>query len=171
MDNQKKKRFYKKNTKKDPNAIRTSSWFITVNSHQNKVGSSNLTETQLKQKLNQVGLMFKSEKFMRSVLYFATKEEGHNWDTKVVSFDTDYVLENGNSNRVGWHLHGLTTIKHRSNVRLQYNLIKRLLEKHFGKSGVYFHAKIVYGQKDNIKSVKEYMNKAQNPTGGLVVEE
>ena len=168
MDNHKKKRSYKKKTK-DPNAIRTSSWFITVNSHQNKVGSSNLTETQLKQKLNQVGLMFKSEKFMRSILYFATKEEGHNWDTKVVSSNCDYVLENGDSNRVGWHLHGLCTLKHRSNVRLQYNLIKRLLEKHFGKSGVYFHAKIVYGQKDNIASVRAYMNKAQK--GELEVEE
>ena len=159
-NNQKKKRFYKKKAK-DPNAIRTSSWFITVNSHHNKLGSGNLSEAQLKQKLKQVGQMFKSEKFMRSILYFATKEEGHDWATKVVSFNTDYVLENGNSNRVGWHLHGLCTVKHRSNVRIQYNLIKRLLEKHFGKSGVYFHAKIVYGQKDNIASVREYMNKAQ----------
>ena len=88
----KKSRYYnsKKKTKKDPDAIRTSSWFITVNSHHNKLGSSSLSETQLKQKLNQVGLMFKSDKFMRSILYFATivtKEKGHNWDTKVVSFD------------------------------------------------------------------------------------
>ena len=162
MDNQKKKYYAKK--KKDPNAIRTSSWFITVNSHHNKLGSSNLSETQLKLKLNQVGLMFQSDKFMRSILYFATKEEGHGWDSKVVTFNTDYVLENGGSNRVGWHLHGLVTVKHRSNVRLQYNLIKRLLEKHFGKSGVYFHAKIVYGQKDNIAGVREYMNKNQQPT-------
>ena len=162
-NNQKKKRFYKKKTK-DPNAIRSSSWFITVNSHHNKISSTDLSEAQLKLKLNQAGLMFKSEKFMRSILYFATKEEGHNWDTKVVSSSCDYVLENGGSNRVGWHLHGLVTVKHRSNVRLQYNLIKRLLEKHFGKSGVYFHAKIVYGQKDNIAGVREYMNKNQQPT-------
>ena len=50
---------------------------------------------------------------VEQVIYFAVKkEEGHNFATKVDEVDTSHVIENGSSNRVGWHAYILLKIKH-----------------------------------------------------------
>ena len=174
MDQKKQKapRFYKgKHVNKDKNAPRYSRWFCTINPHQPKLASAGITEQEMKAKLDSIGKLFQSKAFLSKVVYMATKDETHTFDTHVDQFTCDYVVEKGDTAKVGWHWHGLVTLKHRSNIRLNYNLIKRTMERLFNKKGVYFHAVVVRGKEhDNVATVRAYMQKA-TPTvdgnGGL----
>ena len=163
-NHQKKNRFYGK--KADKNAPRSSNFFLTINPHVNKIGSSEYTEESLREKLREAALLFSDERFQKRIIYFATKEIGHTFETHIKNIDaSEWVIENGNSNKVGLHLHLIFKCTHISNIRLVFAEIRNLMSKHFGKS-VHFHAHVIKspgrGQKTNLASIKDYMNKNTN---------
>ena len=175
--NQKKKRFYGGAKKKrDPNAPRNSNFFITINPHIPKLGSSDYTEESLRKKLREAALLFSDSRFQKRITFFATKDKTHTFETHIKNIDaSEWVIEDGSSSRVGLHLHIIYRCTHISNVRLVFAEIRTLMNKHFGKS-THFHAHIIRspgrGQTTNLDSIKDYMSKTKHkPTGELVVEE
>ena len=81
-NNQKKKRFYGGSKKKrDPNAPRASNFFITINPHVPKLGSSDYTEETLRKKLREAALLFSDIRFQKRITFFATKDKTHTFET------------------------------------------------------------------------------------------
>ena len=153
-----------KRMKVDPNKERHSNFFLTINPHMNKLGSSEYTEDTLRKKLREAALMFSDKRVQKRIIYFATKESGHTFETHIKRIDaSEWVIEDGSSNRVGLHLHLIFKVSpHFSNIRLVFAEIRKLMNKHFGKS-CHFHAHVIKspgrGQKTNLASIKDYMKK------------
>ena len=152
-----------KRMKVDPNKEIHSNFFLTINPHINKVGSSEYTEDTLRKKLREAALMFSDERFQKRIIYFATKDKSHTFESHIKRIDaSEWVIEDGASNKVGLHLHLIYKCTHVSNIRLVFAEIRKLMSIHFGKS-CHFHRHVIKspgrGQKTNLASIKDYMNK------------
>lgn len=88
--------------------------------------------------------------------YVNVTEEGHSWSKDhIEDVSADYVVEWGPKTRC-LHAHVLVKIKHRTKIRLDYEAIRKKIERDLGVT-IYFNSKLVRPSSDDF--LLEYISK------------
>ena len=136
----------KKERKVNPDRIRTSAFFLSVNTNQ-----------PYKPNKNDENLQNDSEVFesvMTDVLnhidQYIIIPEGDWNDDKIVSTDVEYVIEVGTQKNM-LHFHGLIKFRHKTAIKLDYKKIKAKICTDLGLKNIHLDNKIVKANnEDNI---------------------
>ena len=142
--------FQKKTRKPNPDKIRTSAFYLTLNSNQSYKEDDKMIEQDteffdgvMSHVLNNIG-------------DFVTIPEGHWTDDFIKDTQVQYVIERGN--RRGFlHFHSLIKIKHKTQVKLDLKKIREYVSKELGLTGIHIHVRIVKANSE--EGILEYIDK------------
>jgi hypothetical protein len=144
--------FKKKERKVNPDRIRTSSFFVSLNT--NNAYKAGVNDEHVENDT----IVF--EEVMQDILnhidQYLLMPEGH-WDDKyIVSTDAQYVIELG-TKKHNFHFHGLLTFKHKTAIKLDFKKIKTKVCDELGLKNLHLDVKIVRG--NNTENVLQYIDK------------
>ena len=152
--------------KKGKKNLKYSRYIISINPLVPKLASSDYTEESLREKLEQSKRIF-TKANIKPYIYFATQEK-HTFESHILDVTSEGVIEDGNSMRVGLHIHIYCEIKHNSNIRLNFQKIRAVLKKLFNKT-VHFNARIIRSspERNDIQTVLQYIRKNSSQKDAL----
>ena len=144
--------FQKKTRPINPDRIRTTSFFVSLNT--NNAYKAGVNDENVENDT----IVF--EGVMQDVLnhidQYLLIPENH-WDDKyIVSTDAQYVIELG-TKKHNLHFHGLLTFKHRTSLKLDFKKIKAKVCEELGLKNLHLDVKIVRG--NNTENILQYIDK------------
>ena len=138
----------KKERKINPDRVRTSAFFLSINTNQPYKPNVNDEHLQNDSQIFEEVMV----DILNHIDNYIIIPDGDWSDDKIVSTDVEYVIEVGSKKNM-LHFHGLIKFKHKTSVKLDYKKLKQKICGELGLPNIHLDNKIVKANnEDNIIS-------------------
>ena len=142
--------FQKKTRKVNPDKVRTSAFYLTLNSNCSYKEDDKMIEQDTE---FFDGVM---SHVLNHIDEFVTIPPGHWTDEYITDTQVQYVIERGN--KKGFlHFHSLIKIKHKTQVKLDLKKIREYVSNQLGLTGIHIHVRIVKANSE--ENILDYISK------------